>query len=59
MLQPGQDDLFASLFYFASEEDLVEDGINFVEVEDKVQFAHIAKECVQDFDKEVNGFEIR
>lgn len=45
-LQPIQDDLLARLLHFAGEEDLIEDGVDFEELEHEVQFAHVAEEGV-------------
>lgn len=50
--------MFASLFDLAGQEDFVEDGIYFVEVEDEVQLADIAEEGIEDLDKEVDGLEV-
>lgn len=59
MLESREHDLLASLFDLASKEDLVEDGVDLVEVEDEVELAHVAEEGVQDLDEEVDGLEIR
>ncbi|KAF7557343.1 hypothetical protein G7046_g6070 [Stylonectria norvegica] len=58
MLQPRQDDLLARLLDLAGQEDLVEDGVDLVEVEDEVEFADIAEEGVEDLDEEVDGLEV-
>lgn len=58
MFQSGQDDLFTSFLDFAGEKDLVEDGIDLVKVEDEIEFTDIAKELIEDLDKEMDGFEI-
>lgn len=50
--------MFARFFNLASEEDLVEDGIDLVEVEDEIELADVAKEGVEDLDEEVNGLEV-
>lgn len=57
MLQPRQHDLLARLLDLAGQEDLVEDGVDLVEVEDQVKLADVAEEGVEDLDKEVNGLE--
>lgn len=57
MLQPRQDDLLARLLDLAGEEYLIEDGVDFVEVEDEVEFADVAEEGVEDLDEEVDGLE--
>ncbi len=46
MLQPRQDNLFARLFDLTGEENLVQDGVDLVEVEDQIQLAYVAKESV-------------
>lgn len=58
VLQPRQDDLLTRLLDLAGQEDLVQDGVDLVEVEDQVQLAHVAEEGVQDLDKEVDGLEV-
>lgn len=57
MLQPRQHDLLARLLDLAGQEDLVEDGVDLVEVEDQVQLADVAEEGVEDLDEEVDGLE--
>ena len=59
MLQPRQDDLLAGLLDLAGEEDLVEDGVDLVEVEDEVELAHVAEEGVEHLDEEVDRLEER
>jgi hypothetical protein len=58
MLQPRQDDLLARLLNLAGQEDLVQDGVDFVEVKDEVQLANVAEEGVKDLDEEVDGLEV-
>lgn len=57
MLESREDDLLARLLDLAGEEDLVEDGVDLVEVEDEVELADVAEEGVEDFDEEVYGLE--
>lgn len=38
--------MFGGFLDLASEENFVEDGIDFVKVEDEVELADVAKECV-------------
>lgn len=57
MLQPRQHDLLARLLDLAGQEDLVEDGVDLVEVEDQVQLADVAEEGIEDLDEEVDGLE--
>lgn len=57
MLQSRQHDLLARLLDLAGQEDLVEDGVDLVEVEDQVQLADVAEEGVEDLDEEVDGLE--
>lgn len=59
MLQPRQHDLLARLLDLACQEDLVEDGVDLVEVEDQVKLADVAEEGVEDLDEEMDGFEER
>ena len=59
VLQPRQDDLLAGLLDLAGEEDLVEDGVDLVEVEDEVELAHVAEEGVEHLDEEVDRLEER
>jgi hypothetical protein len=58
MLQPRQHHLSTCLLYLARQEDLIEDRIDLVEVEDQIQLAHIAKEGIEDLNKEVNRLEV-
>lgn len=58
MFEAGENDLFASLLDLAGEEDLVEDGVDLVEVEDEVELADVAEEGVEDLDEEVDGLEV-
>lgn len=58
MLQPSQDNLLARLLDLAGQKDLVEDGIDLVEVEDQVQLAHVAEEGVEHLDEEVDGLQV-
>lgn len=46
------------LHELSCEENLVEDGVYLVEVEDKIEFAHVAKVLVEDLDKEMDGLEV-
>lgn len=57
MLQPRQHNLLARLLDLAGQEDLVQDGVDLVEVEDQVQLADVAEEGVEDLDEEVDGLE--
>lgn len=59
MLEAGQDDLLAGLLDLAGEEDLVEDGVDLVEVEDEVELAHVAEEGVEHLDEEVDRLQVR
>jgi len=58
VLQPRQHHLLASLLDLAREEDLVQDGVDLVEVEDEVELAHVAEEGVEHLDEEVDGLEV-
>lgn len=44
--QPLEHDGFRCFFNLASQEDLVEHGVHFVKVVNKVELAHVAEECV-------------
>ena len=57
MLQSGQYNLLAGLLNLAGQEDLVEDGVDLVEVEDEVELADVAEEGVEDLDEEVDSLE--
>lgn len=57
MFQSRQHDLLTRLLDLAGQEDLVEDGVDLVEVEDQVQLADVAEEGVEDLDEEVDGLE--
>lgn len=59
MLQPSKHDLLACLLDLAGEEDLVEDGVDLVEVEDEVELADVAEEGVEHLNEEVDGLEVR
>lgn len=43
---------------FARQEHLVDDRVDFVKVEHQIQFTHIVKVFVENFDEIVNRFEI-
>lgn len=58
VLQPREHDLLAGLLNLPGEEDLVQDGVDLVEVEDQVQLAHVAEEGVEDLDEEVDALEV-
>lgn len=58
VLQPCQNHLLARFFNLTRQEDLVKDGVHFVEVEDKVKLANVAKEGVENLNKEMDCFEI-
>lgn len=49
--------MLARLLDFAGQEDLVQYGIDLVEVKDQVELADVAEEGVQDLDEEVDGLE--
>ena len=58
MLQSGQNNLLARLLDLASKEDFIENGVDLVKVEYKVQFADIAEELIEYFDEKMDCFEI-
>lgn len=58
MLQSRQHDLLARLLNLTREKDLVEDGIDLVEVEDEVELADVAEEGVEHLDEEVDRLEV-
>lgn len=58
MLQPRQHDLLARLLDLARQEDLVQNGVDLVEVKYEVQLADVAEEGVEDLDEEVDGLEV-
>lgn len=58
MLQAREHDLFTRLLDLASQKNLVEDGVDLVEVEDEVELADVAEEGVEDLDEEVDGLEV-
>ncbi|KYK59307.1 hypothetical protein DCS_00437 [Drechmeria coniospora] len=55
--RPRQNDLLARLLDLASQEDLVQDGVDFVKVEYEIELADIAEEGVEHLDEEVDGLE--
>lgn len=57
MLQPCQDNLLTRLLDLAREEDLVQNGVDLVEVKDQVQLAHVAEEGIQHLDEEMYRLE--
>lgn len=59
MLEAREHDLLGGLLDLAGEEDLVEDGVDLVEVEDEVELAHVAEEGVQHLDEEVDRLQVR
>lgn len=58
MLQPRQNNLFTRLLDLARQKHLIQNSIDLVKVEDKIQLTHIAKELIQHLDKEMNGLQI-
>lgn len=58
MLEPGQNGLLARLLYLAGQEDLVENGIDFVKVEDEIELGDIAEEGVEDLDEEMDSLKV-
>lgn len=58
MLQPRQNNLFTRLFDLASQKHLIQNSIDLVKVEDKIQLTHVAKELIQHLDEEMNGLQI-
>lgn len=58
MFQPRQNDLFTRLLNLAGQEDLVEDGVDLVEVEDEIELADVSEEGVEHLDEEVDGLEV-
>jgi len=58
MLQPCQHHLLTRLLNLAREKDLVKDRIDLVKVKDQIQLAHVSKERVEHFDKEVQHLEV-
>lgn len=59
VLEAREHDLLGGLLDLAGEEDLVEDGVDLVEVEDEVELAHVAEEGVQHLDEEVDRLQVR
>ena len=58
MFEAREDDLLGGLLDLTGEEDLVEDGVDLVEVEDEVELADVAEEGVEDLDEEVDRLEV-
>ena len=58
VFEPRKHDLFASLLDLPGQEDLIEDGVDLVEVEDEVELADVAEEGVEDLYEEVDGLEV-
>lgn len=58
MLEPCQNHLFTRLFDLAGQEDLVQNGVNFVEIEHEIELAHVPEELIEHLDEEVYGLEI-
>lgn len=55
MLESRQDGLFTRLFNLSSEKHLIENGVDFVKVEDEVELRDVAEKGVEDLDEEVNS----
>ena len=43
---------------FSGEEHLIDDGVDFVEVEDKIELADVVEILVENFDEIVDGFQV-
>ncbi len=59
MLQSRQHDLLTRLLDLSGQKDLIQNGIDLVEVEHEIQFADVSEELVEHFDKEVDRLEVR
>ena len=58
MFQPRQHDRLTRLLDLARQKHLVQDSVDLVEIEDEIQFAHVAEELVQHLDEEVDRFQV-
>lgn len=58
MLQPRQHDLLTRLLNLAGQKDLVQNGVDLVEIEDQIQLAHVTEKGIQNFDEEMDGLEV-
>ena len=56
---PIQNFSFAGFFHFPCQHKLIQYTVDLVEIEHNIQFTDIAKVTVQQFHKQVNGFQIR
>jgi len=50
---------FARLLYLTGQEDLVEDSVCLIEIEHQIQLTYVLEECVEDFNEEVDGLQVR
>lgn len=58
MLQPRQNNLLTRLLDLARQENLIQNGIDLVEIEDQIQLTDIPEELVQHFHEEVYRFQV-
>ena len=58
LLHAVQDRLLRRLLHLAREEELVQDHVDLVKVEDKVELAHVPEELVEELDEEVDRLEV-
>ena len=58
MLQPRQHNLLARLFNLSRQKHLIKYRVDFVEIEDQIQFAHIPEKLIKDLHEEVDSFKV-
>lgn len=54
----GHNDIFGCFEYLPSDDDLVEDAVNFMKIEDDIQLADISEVVIQIFNKHMNKLSI-
>lgn len=58
MFQPRQHHILTRLLHLSSQEHLIQNRINLIKIKDQIQLADIPKKRIEDFNKEVDGFEV-
>ena len=58
MLQPRQHHLLTRLLNLARQKNLIQNRVHLVEIKHQIQFTDIPEELIQDFDEEMDRFQI-
>lgn len=59
VFQSRQHHLLARLLDLSRQENLVQNGVDLVEIKDQVKLAHVTEERIKHLDKEMDSFQVR